>query len=237
MQYFGGKNRIADKIVAVMQPHIDARGNYVEPFVGGANVLCKVKAARRFAYDANEALINMYKALADGWVPPDFLSDTEYAELKKQQDPLNPLTAFAGFGCSFAGKWFGGYARNRGSDRNYAKNAKNSVLDKMATLNDVCWRAVDYQAASYPTCAVVYCDPPYQGTTQYGAVGNFDSAMFWAFCRLLTTDDRLVFVSEYDAPADFKCVLEISTRTDIRNTDNAQDPRTEKLFVHESVNL
>ena len=41
--------------------------------------------------------------------------------------------SFVGFGCSFAGKWFGGYARSN-DKRNYAKMAKNSLNKKIINL-------------------------------------------------------------------------------------------------------
>ena len=39
-----------------------------------------------------------------------------------------------------------------------------------------------------------------------------------------------VYISEYQAPNDFECVLEIDTKTDIRNGKNQLDKRVEKLF-------
>ena len=41
-----------------------------------------------------------------------------------------------------------------------------------------------------------------------------------------------VYISEYVAPDDFECVLEIQTKTDIRNGKNQLDKRVEKLFKY-----
>lgn len=65
----GGKTKIASQIVELMQTEINRRGVYVEPFVGGSSVISKVKAPIRIGADINEALINMYKALANGGFP------------------------------------------------------------------------------------------------------------------------------------------------------------------------
>ncbi len=94
MRYMGGKELIAAKIVEFMQPEIDKMGVYVEPFVGGASVISRVRAQVRIGADIHEALINMYKALANGWIPPKGLSEYEYNELKRIKDVNNPLTAF-----------------------------------------------------------------------------------------------------------------------------------------------
>ena len=66
----------------------------------------------RCASDVNRPLITMYKALQDGWIPPSTVTEEMYAEYKGIQDAEDPLTAFIGIGCSFSGKWFGGYARS-----------------------------------------------------------------------------------------------------------------------------
>lgn len=44
-----------------------------------------------------------------------------------------------------------------------------------------------------------------------------------------------VYISEYNAPDDFKCVLEIPTKTDIRNNKNKMESRIEKLFKHNNI--
>ena len=44
--------------------------------------------------------------------------------------------------------------------------------------------------------------------------------------------DNIVLISEYWMPDDFECVLEIQTKTDIRNGNNQLDKRVEKLFKY-----
>lgn len=159
------------------------------------------------------------------------VSEADYTKINKARDPNDPMTSFVGFGCSFAGKWFGGYARGDG-DRNYASNAASSLQQKIATLRNVRWENSDYRALDYPPRSVIYCDPPYQGTTQYGgAPETFNWDEFWNFCREKSRLNHIVFVSEYAAPLDFICVKEIKTKLDIR-TSNGVNARTEKLFLN-----
>jgi len=49
----------------------------------------------------------------------------------------------------------------------------------------------------------------------------------------LWSKNNLVFISEYIAPDDFKCVLQINTKTDMRNKNNNKISRIEKLFKYE----
>jgi DNA adenine methylase len=225
MHYLGGKYRIAGEIVKYLPD-----GAYVEPFVGGASVLCRVINRPRFASDANAALIALWKALQSGYSPPEDISEDEYAAAKNLPDD-DPRKAFIGFGCSFSGKWFGGYARcTRG--RNYARDARNSLLKKISHLADVQFSTCTYQNANYPAACVVYCDPPYAGTTQYGGVAPFSWVDFWSFYRDLSLSGRAVFVSEYTAPEGWEPVMVKETRTELRTKANGREIRIEKLFTY-----
>lgn len=80
---------------------------------------------------------------------------------------------------------------------------------------------------------LVYCDPPYQGTTQYGAFAGFDHELFWDTMREWSKHNTVV-VSEYKAPNDFKCVAEFSSRMGL-TTENERPIRCEKLFMYNGI--
>lgn len=226
MRYFGGKARIGKHIVEYLKSIRKEGQAYIEPFVGGGSIV-SLMDGERYAYDKHPHLIKMYQELQSGWVPPTALSEEEYENAKNGELPSH-LTGFIGFGCSFAGKWFGGYARS--GDRNYCLNAHNSIMKKMKTMQDVKFECRDYLELN-PEGALIYCDPPYQGTTQYGKiVGDFDSAQFWDKVREWSESNTVV-VSEYNAPDDFEEVWRRETKTDIRNKNNEREDRIEKLFM------
>jgi len=229
MRYFGGKARIGKQIAEFINSFYVPNAVYLEPFVGGAWVMFRVDDRfRKIGSDACRPLIDLYNALLQGWQPPDDVTREMYKDAKDGK--LSPeLTAFIGFGCSFAGKWFGGYASTPG--RNYAKNAKNSLNTKLKGLQDsqFNWGSYEELIKLSPTRCVIYCDPPYAGTTGYSAVGTFDFDKFWQTMRDWSRDN-VVIVSEYNAPEDFECVLAIQTKTDIRSK-TGKEPRLEKLFM------
>ena len=228
MQYSGGKQRIAPKLAGFIQPFV--RDAYVEPFVGGAAMMAAISAPVRIGSDINGALITMWRALAAGWLPPTDVSEADYAKVKAKADPNDPLTAFVAIGCSFSGKWFGGYAR--GVNGNYAACAVRGLAKKMVNLQGVDWRCSDYRQIEYPEGAVIYCDPPYQGTTGYAGAGNeFNWPSFWNFCREKAKLGHWVFISEYVAPSDFKECLAIQTALTRGIRMKAKSPRIEKLFT------
>ena len=60
---------------------------------------------------------------------------------------------------------------------------------------------------------------------------DFNTEEFWDVMRNWSKNND-VYISEYVAPDDFECVLEIQTKTDIRNGKNQLDKRVEKLFKY-----
>lgn len=226
MQYLGGKSKTRKQISAFLE---SVRGDrdYLEPFVGGAWILQEM-AGNRIASDANEALITMYKVLQNGWLPPEEVSEALYAEYKAKQDPSDPLTAFIGIGCSFGGKWFGGYARQKGY--NFAAGGRRALQKQMPFIKDVHFMSCDYIDHT-PNNNLIYCDPPYANTTTYTACEKFDSNVFWK-CMRRWSKNNIVVISEYSAPEDFRCVLEIPTKTIIRDAENKPLQSIEKLFMY-----
>jgi DNA adenine methylase len=79
---------------------------HVEPFVGGANSIDKVKGPR-LAADIDPTVIGLWKAVSDGWMPPEKVTIDEYKKLKNAPDD-NPLKGYVAFNLSFGAKKFGG---------------------------------------------------------------------------------------------------------------------------------
>ena len=139
MQYFGGKTKVSNQIVNYLESVRKENQVYIEPFVGGG-IICSKMSGERKAYDFNKYLIEMYKAVQNGYELPNCISEEEYKYIREHKDEDKALTGFVGFGCSFAGKWFGGYARNK-QNHNYCLASKNSLLRKMSTMYDVKFEA------------------------------------------------------------------------------------------------
>ena len=136
------------------------------------------------------------------------------------------IQAFIGFGCSFAGKYFGGYARGS-TPKNFAAIAKRSLMSKRPGVLGATFKCADYREHN-PRGALIYCDPPYEGMSGYKAAGKFDHTAFWEQVRLWSSEND-VYVSSYVAPSDFEAVLEIPTRTRIRGVGGCIS-RVERIF-------
>lgn len=229
LQYFGGKTKVSSQIVDYLESVRKENQVYIEPFVGGG-IICSKMSGERKAYDFNEYLIEMYKAVQGGYKLPSSVSEEEYKYIREHKDEDKALTGFVGFGCSFAGKWFGGYARDKRKKCDFACSSKLTLLKKMSTMMDVEFRRANYKEFHFTDC-LIYCDPPYLDTTQAYGTGNFDTEEFWSVMRKWSESND-VYISEYVAPEDFKCVLKMPTKIDIRNKNNQMEKRIEKLFIY-----
>lgn len=79
MRYFGGKARIANKIVPIIKA--ERCGLYVEPFVGGCNTFCKFDNPK-LGLDIVPELIELWKSLQNGWRPPKVVTPEMYQQAK-----------------------------------------------------------------------------------------------------------------------------------------------------------
>lgn len=226
MQYQGGKSDIGKQIADIINQHESQ--NYYEPFVGAGSVLAEVKKQNRTASDVSEDLIMMWKALQSGWDPPRTITEEQYNSLRNS-DP-SALRGFAGYGSSWGGKWFGGYARDPKGGQNYADAGRTTLLEKKPNIVDVNFICSDYKNLDIQPGSVVYCDPPYAKTAEYEKAGSFNHREFWDWVRKISGQSK-VFVSELNAPEDFKVVWSRSHNSSYHNKNGAGKTRTEKLFT------
>lgn len=93
------------------------------------------------------------------------------------------------------------------------------------------WKECDYRAVSPTPGSILYCDPPYKGTTEYEIKG-FEHDIFWDWVRSQASCGVHVFVSEFSAPPDIEYVWCLERKVGIDNRYRQQQ-RVEKLFFVE----
>lgn len=238
MKYMGSKARHAKHILPIILEGRKEGQWYVEPFVGGANVIDKVDG-NRIGSDLNEYVIALWQAVSEGWTPPEFVSEEQYQELRDDK-AVDALTGYVGFAMSFGGKFFGGYRRDKAGTKGCIENMQtqsrrsyNSLVKQSESLIGVKFVCDSYNNLSIPPNSIIYCDPPYANTTGY-VTGGFDHGAFWKWCDEKVEEGHAVFVSEYNAPEHWECVWS----KEVNNTlvkDTGSKKGVEKLFARKRL--
>lgn len=246
MKYLGSKSRISKYIVPIIQHEIDSNNihYYLEPFLGGANVIDKIHCDRKLGFDVNKYLIHLFIHVKSGGKLPDVMPKTLYDELREAWKTDNVdnkypewLIGCACFLASYNGRDFtGGYAKSgyektrKGLKyRDYYQEAKNNLLTQVQQplFQDIMFGINDYRELKDLKDYVIYVDPPYQDVKQYANSKNFDHNKFWNKMREWSKDN-IVLVSELQAPDDFECIWQQEVSRSIKATDKSR--AVEKLF-------
>ena len=237
MKYMGSKNRIAKHILPIILKDRKPEQWYVEPFVGGANMIDKVDG-KRIGADSNHFVIDALVMIRDciELLPKNNTEFTEcdYNTCRSSNVFSSGIIGYAGIAFSFGAKWFGGWSRGRnskGEPRDYVAEQYRASVKQSEKLQGCNLLPAKYSELEVPDNSIIYCDPPYEGTTKYK--DDFDHSDFWQWCRDKTSEGHGVFISEYNAPADFICIYKQDLKCSVAK-DGGHKKAVEKLFVHES---
>ena len=243
MKYMGSKSRIKKYILPILQEIIDKNNinTYVEPFCGGCNVIDDIICDNRIANDKSAQLVELMKHVKHGGELPEEVPKELYDDVRNNKDTNKYPKWFVGaigFLASYNGRYFdGGYAKTLiskdGKVRNYYDEAKRNLLSQAPKLEDVIFDCGDYRMYNNINCekALIYCDPPYKDTKQYGTSKGFNHDEFWQWVRDISKNN-IVVVSEQQAPEDFKCIW---SQEVTRTQDNAKRIKAvERMFTYEA---
>jgi DNA adenine methylase len=161
------------------------------------------------------------------------ISKEQYTELKRYSTDTSFIRSVACFTYSYNGKEWGGYTlTDRTGTYNYVRQRTNyyNKLRQNDTFMKTTFTLQDYKTLN-PLGSLIYCDPPYRGTTGYGS-NAFDHDEFWDTMRKWSLQEgNTVFISEYQAPSDFHCIGS-SKKYSTLSRKSERSIRTEKLFVY-----
>ena len=241
MRYLGNKQKYGKEIYNAIVEDItgglfgggrELPKNWVEPFVGSGGMIENVPPTfNRYGNDKNKYIIAMHKAVQNGWLPPDSISEDEYKDIKNNKDSYPPeLVGFVGFALSFGGLWFSSYANslNNGVARDYLAESKRAFNLSKVHLKTVIFTEADYQSMQIPDNSIVYCDPPYRNTADGYGQGKFNHQEFYKWLDKIKSDNVLVYLSEYEKPQGGVLVWEKYVSVTVNPTKTAS--RTERLY-------
>lgn len=117
MVYQGSKSRISKYIVPILQKYIDDNNieTYIEPFVGGANVIDKIRCKTKIGTDLNKYVIALLNHVKNDLPLYEEVSKELYDEARMSLNSNNNSfedwqIGNIGILAAYNGKWFGGYA-------------------------------------------------------------------------------------------------------------------------------
>lgn len=230
MVYMGSKNKYAPEIVPILQKIINDNklDTYIEPFVGGANVIDKIQYKNKFGYDKNATLIALHKQAQedfsiipehgsrDWWDEAKSIYRAAAGDIKKLNEssmPLWKIGAIAFFGSFSRGGFSRGMAKNQPGHDYYNEAYKNMQKQSARPLyHDITFAQAEYNEIKYQG-ALIYNDPPYQNTKAYGYKfeTGFDYDAYWNWVREQSKTNYVV-CSEQTFPEDFIIIWERSVK-------------------------
>lgn len=237
MKYMGSKSRIAKHILPIILKDRKPYQWYVEPFAGGMNTINKVDG-NRIASDKNKYLIAMWKGLQDDKDRPYTISRELYSRAREEYNNGTNIEfddfmiGWIGWMASYNGRFFdGGYSGHSvgKNSRDYIGENIRNTEKQIPNIINVILKSEDYQDLELPNGSLIYCDIPYKDTKQYATSKDFNHDTFWQWVRDKHKEGHTLFVSEYNAPYDFKCVWEMQVTNAMHQTNTYKT--TEKLFT------
>ena len=249
MKYMGSKNRIAKHILPIMLANRKEGQYWVEPFVGGANIIDKI-SGNRIGADNNKYLIALFRSLFNDVVYPVEIGKSLYAlardvyngketRIEHTMNMTDDLVGWIGFMASANGRFFeGGYSGKSntkiGTVRDYIAESIRGIEKQKNNLIGIEFICSDYMNLAIPENSIIYCDIPYKGTKQYSTSKNFNTNEFWQWCRDKEAEGHTVYISEYNAPEDFECIWskEIKSSLSANGKIGGNKNSTERLFEY-----
>lgn len=238
MKYLGSKNKLSKELAPIIQSYIKEDTEfYIEPFVGGANMIDKIKFDRKVGSDIHKYLVALLHYIQDSenLLPPT-VTEEEYNKVKDSKDLYDDwYVGLVGFCATFGAKWFGGYARGFKADKITPRDMPNEAIRNLekqrVNLKNIEFLECGYDKYTNVKNSVIYCDIPYKNTTNY-KTGDFDYEKFYEWCIQMKHKNNVVLVSEYNMPDDkFECIWSKEYSTSVSLGDSKHSKRTEKLFL------
>lgn len=239
----GSKNRIANQILPIILKDRNENQCYIEPFVGGANIIDKVDG-NRIGGDKNKYLIEMWKGLQLKKERPHTITKGMYSKARvdyrnnKNESYSDFLIGWIGWMGSFNGRFFdGGYSGHSTgkTKRDYIAEQIRNTEKQIDSVKGVEFIHSSYETLYVPPNSIIYCDPPYKNTKQYDVSKNFDYEKFWNWVKEMSLKGHKVYVSEYIAPSDFQCLWQKQITNSMNQTKTTKP--VEKLFTYKNKGM
>ena len=230
MRYVGTKRKLAKGILPFIEKALETLPNakYIEPFVGGCNMIDQVKHHTRIGCDANKYLIELYKMARtnpEKLLEVECLSRPGYKYLRSNKEPYYEwYVGLMGFMPTFNNQWFHSFSEDLHPGK-FSASIRSLIKQDLSGIKLI---NCDYQSIPVGKGNVIYCDPPYIIEDFYKM--PFNHVEFYDWVRDASRDN-IVLISEYEMPNDFTCIWQKVVKPGINSIARN---KVEKLFIHKS---
>lgn len=236
MVYMGSKNKISKDLKIIIESFITEKTEaYIEPFVGGANMIDKIDFKNKIGYDIHKELIALLNYIKVEKNPlPSTFNEYEYNDVKYNRHKYDDwYVGLVGFCGAYGANYFTGFARSfKSNGVDYRDMPQERILNiqkQRHKLKDIIFINDSYINISTKN-SVIYCDPPYKEKGKYQTEIDYDA--FYQWCIDMVKKNNVVLVSEYNINHEnFKEIWRKDVKVQIKNNVNKKPvDQVEKLY-------
>ena len=207
MQYIGSKRRLVKYLKPIIECYLKPGMKYLEPFVGGANMITEIDWDKKIGADINASLINLLIHFRDN--DPKFFNVSKeqyyYFKEKYKNGAVDWIIGYVGFFTTYLCKFYGSYdnneSRTKAAFNSLYKQSKKDGFKKIKFIN------ASFEKLKI-TNSLIYLDPPYRNTTKYTYTKQMDYDLLWKKCWEWSNGNNIILLSELEAPDFFDCIFE-----------------------------
>ena len=205
MKYLGSKNRLSKELAPIIQSYItESTRGYLEPFIGGANMIDKINCKKRIGSDIHKELIALLQYAQDiNNVLPQHISEEEYISVRNNKEKYPSwYVGLVGFCATFGARYFEGYARSMKADKVTPRDMSNEAIRNIEKQRENLIN-INFANKSFLELKkdeikgyVIYCDIPYRNTKKY-ATKNFPYDEFYKWAKDLSKNNIVMDLKKY----------------------------------------
>lgn len=232
MRLVWSKEVIADDILPFIHNYmmINNIDTYIEPFVGGANIIDKVVASKKYGYDKNKYIIAFLNYIKSGGKIPENISIEQYLDCKahyKANDTeyTDWFTGAVAILADVRGKFFDKHSRTSGiiDEEKYNKHYKEAVkeiTEQSKFIHDINFINAEYKDIQAEN-SLIYCEIPDNIRTE-----RFDTVDFWITVSKWNKSNNIVLIRSESAPDEYDVIWE-----------NEDKSKKDRVYIHREVNI